>query len=197
MDDKLPIPNSEKAPSSTQIESALPDDARAIMTIKRDGWLNTYVDEEYGITYDDIQKKFTDKIFEEGVKNWQNGLSGEPSHKDRATFVARQDGVVIGFTSSHTEDGKRRVGALYVAQDKQGVGVGTQLLKRALGWHGTDEDIYLNVFTYNDNAINFYENFGFLKTGKETAEQFDKKQGIKLLPEIEMVLPASEQSCTV
>lgn len=169
------------------IERAVPLDAKAIMTLKRDAWLDAYVNERQGVTVEDIRKKFTDDTLAEGIENWQRGIASETEGGDRMTFVARVGGKVVGYTSPCIEDGQRRIGAMYVSPDAQGEGVGSKLLARALEWHGSDEDVYLYVVSYNDKAIGFYEHFGFEKTGKEMQAEFDERQGIKLLPEVEMV----------
>lgn len=167
------------------IERAAPDDAEAIMTLKRDAWLGAYVSQEHGVTAEDILKKFGD--MPTAIGNWQRGIATETEHGDRMTFVARLNGKVVVYTSPHTEEGQRRLGALYVSPEAQGLGVGTKLLQQAIDWHGRDNDIYLRVVSYNENAIRFYEHNGFQKTGKETPEEFDEKEDIKLLPEIEML----------
>jgi ribosomal protein S18 acetylase RimI-like enzyme len=79
---------------------------------------------------------------------------------------------------------------LYVAPKFQGQGIGSKLLQSALEWLGPKKDVFLHVLSYNQNAIDLYERFGFVKTGKEFPEEFDEEKGIKLLPEIEMLRKA-------
>ena len=175
---------------SVSVERAVPGDAEAIMTIKREAWLAAYPNKEFGVTVEDIQKKFPQDSMPAAIENWQRGIASEKENGDRVTFVARVDGKVVGFTAPCSEDGQRRIGAMYISPDAQGKGVGSQLLRKAVQWHGLEQDIYLHVVRYNHNAIRFYEHFGFRKTGKEMPEEFDEQQSIRLLPEIEMALKA-------
>lgn len=39
-------------------------------------------------------------------------------------------------------------------------------MKKTLTWLGKEKDIYVNLVSYNQKAINFYQSFGFIKTGK-------------------------------
>jgi len=148
------------------------------------------VSEDYEISTEDIEKKFPEDSLPNAIENWQKGIMSEHGTDERATFVARIDGKVVGYTSPCTEDGQRRLGALYVSPDVQGKGVGSKLLKAAVKWHGTDQNIFVHVVSYN-TAVGFYEQHGFQKTGVDFPQEFDDEQGIKLLPEIEMVLKAN------
>jgi len=179
------LESKEAAGQEVTIERAKPEDAEAIMTLKRSAWLKAYVSPEHGITEEDLFAKFD---LPTAIENWRGGIASEAQQSDKATFVARVHGRVVGYTSPDTQDGQKRIGALYVSPDEQKHGVGSKLLQRAITWHGRDDDIYLRVVSYNQNAIGFYEHFGFQKTGKEWAEEYDAEQGMKLLPEIEMVL---------
>jgi ribosomal protein S18 acetylase RimI-like enzyme len=184
------IPRSELDNSEIVIEHARPEDAEAIMTIKRDASLVAYPNDEHGITLDDVRKKFSDEELNKGIENWHHGIANEREGSSRQTFVVRINDEVAGYTSPYIEDGQRRVGQLYVSPDAQGKGIGSLLLAKNLDWHGIDQDVYLHVVSYNKDAIRLYEKFGFQKIGEESPERFDEKQGIKLLPEIEMLRPA-------
>lgn len=174
--------------SNIETERAVPEDAEAIMRIKCAGWIQAYVNEEHGITLDDIKRQFTDEVFAEGVERWRKGIAEDVNASRRATFVARKDGEVLGFVAPVLmQDGRRRLGAMYVDESAQGLGIGGALLNKALEWHGYENDVYLNVVSYNDKAIGFYEHYGFVKTGVETAEALDEQDGTKLLPELEMI----------
>lgn len=173
-----------------KIELAKPQDAEAILKLKQTAWLQTYPNEEHGVSVDDIRKKLTDEDIAKFTLSWEKAIASEKLDGDRVTFVARMDGKVVGYTQPCNEDGKRMLGAMYVLPEVHGQGIGGKLLSKAIEWHGRNHDIYLNVVAYNQKAIGFYEHFGFVKTGKILPEEFDEKQGIKLLAEDEMVLKA-------
>jgi ribosomal protein S18 acetylase RimI-like enzyme len=160
------------------------------MRLKREAWIEAYPNKEHGITKEDIEKKFTEQDVAEGSENWQKGIAGEPHGGKRQTFVARINNQLVGFTSPCREDDQWRIGQLYVAPKFQGQGIGSKLLQSALEWLGPKKDVFLHVLSYNQNAIDLYERFGFVKTGKEFPEEFDEEKGIKLLPEIEMLRKA-------
>jgi GNAT superfamily N-acetyltransferase len=176
--------------TDTKVMHAEPKDAAAILKLKQAAWLKTYPSQKLGITANDIYKKLTDDDIAEAVPNWQKAIAGEKYDGDIMTFVAKIDGKVVGYTQPCTEDGKRVLGAMYVLPEAQGKGIGGKLIRKAIEWHGFQDDIYANVISYNHDAIKFYEHFGFRKTGKELPQEVDKN-GLKLLPEIEMVLKKS------
>jgi RimJ/RimL family protein N-acetyltransferase len=183
----MALHKSEHKTSQISIEYAKPEDAEAIMRLKRAAWLAAYPNTQYKVSRDDIEKKFTEKDVTEGSQNWRKGIETEQEGGYRRTFVARADRQVIGFTSPTIEEGQRRIGQLYVVPEVQGQGIGSRLLQMALDWHGENENVYLHVVVYNENAISLYDRFGFEKTGKEFPEELDEEKGIKLLPEIEML----------
>lgn len=187
--DETTIPRSELAETQVQIEYANPSDAEAIAAIKRQCWLQAYPNEEYGITKEDIEKRFPESQLPAAAENWQQGISQEVEGGERRTFVARFAGEVAGYTSPHIKDGQRRVGALYVCPKLQGIGIGSRLLQQAIDWHGREEDIFVRVVAYNDRAIGLYRNFGFQKT-VDILDEFDDIEGLKPIPVIEMVLKA-------
>lgn len=183
----------EKDKSIAIIERAKPEDAKAILTLKRDAWLSAYVSDEHAVTREDIYKKLTDEDIEKAAAEWGQGIAEETEDGERITFVARLDGKVVGYTQPCVEDGQRRLGAMYVSPEVQGHGIGAKLIAKALERQGSN-DVYAHVVSYNDKAIRFYERFGFERTGKEFPEEFDEELGIKLLPEIEMVHKANVNS---
>jgi ribosomal protein S18 acetylase RimI-like enzyme len=64
---------------------------------------------------------------------------------------------------------------MYVSPKAQGTGIGGKLIRKALEWHGDEQEVYLHVVSYNDSAIGFYERYGFLKTGKILPEEYDEE----------------------
>lgn len=186
----MPKQETEKPP--VEIERAVPDDAEIICDIRDRAWIDAYPNAELGITAKDIEinaKGLNGEFVPRRIAYLKEKL-GTPNRADGATFVAKIDGKVVGFVDPSVEDGKRRIGAIYVAPEAQGSGIGSKLIQQALNWHGRDEDIYLEVVAYNDNAINFYKKFGFEQTDTVVAEEPNRPDFMKSLPQIEMVLKA-------
>lgn len=76
---------------------------------------------------------------------------------------------------------------MYVLPDYQGQGIGSKLIDKALKWYGDDIDIYLEVISYNQKAIDFYKRFGFEITDTIVDDTIGLPDYIKVLPVTEMV----------
>ena len=189
---ETPFKAQEFDKQSVAIQQAVPEDAEIICDIRDRAWIKAYPNPELGITAEDI------KVNAQG----QNGefvprrvayLKEKLAQLDRPdgdTFVAKVNGKVVGYVDPSIEDGKRRIGAIYVAPEAQGMGVGGRLMQQALDWHGRNEDIFLEVVAYNQNAIDFYKRFGFVQTGIVVKQELNRPSFMKSLPQIEMVLRA-------
>lgn len=174
-----------------KIEKAEPTDAADISRVSRKTWQATYPNEELGITVEDIRER-TDgrdgELVDQKIELWRNTI--ESSGENHEVFVARVGDEVVGFINPKIgKNGKRRLGAIYVSPEAQGNGYGAALLLTALEWHGGESDIYLQVTAYNQSAIEFYERFGFKRTGRQVEDRLSKSNGFPELPLIEMVLP--------
>lgn len=63
-------------------------------------------------------------------------------------------------------------------------------MQKILDWHKGDEnDIYLRVASYNQNAIDFYKRFGFEQTDNLVVDE-GNVYGNTQIPEIEMMRKA-------
>jgi predicted GNAT family N-acyltransferase len=63
-------------------------------------------------------------------------------------------------------------------------------MQKILEWHnGNENDIYLRVASYNHNAIDFYERFGFEQTDDPVIDD-GNVYGNTQIPEIEMMRKA-------
>lgn len=186
------MPKPEYDKQSVEIERALPEDAEVICDIRDRAWIEAYPNPELGITPEDI------KVNAQGLEGefvprriaYLKEKLGKTDRPDGDTFVAKVDGKVVGYVDPSIEDGKRRIGAIYVSPEAQGVGIGSRLIQRAIEWHGPCDDIFLEVVAYNQNAINFYNRFGFVKTDAVVTDEPGRPDFMKSLPQIEMVLKA-------
>jgi len=86
------------------------------------------------------------------------------------TWVAEQDGTVIGFISLLGNE----VGALFVEPDYHGKGAGKALMDKAVEIY---KNIELEVFKYNSIGRKFYARYGF----KPIAETIHTETGHPVL----------------
>ncbi|MBP7767437.1 GNAT family N-acetyltransferase [Candidatus Saccharibacteria bacterium] len=186
-----PLDGTETTKPNVIIEAAKPEDAEAVFNVQRETWLDTYPNEELGITQEDIRKRVegdNGELVQTKIDRWRAVI--ETAGDKRVVFVARNEGEIVGFVAPAIMEGQRRIGAIYVLPETQGLGVGSKLIQQALNWHGQAEDVYLHVATYNRIAIDFYKQYGFEITDAEIQDDFAIQNGYKEIPEIEMVLKA-------
>lgn len=178
------------------IERAVPGDAATICDIRDQAWIAAYPNPELGITAEDI-KVNAQGLHGEFVPRRIAYLQKEIAAEDginQVTFVAKVDGKVVGYVAPrHDADGHRMISMIYVLPEYQGKGIGSKLLQRALDWFGHDQDIFLEVVSYNQSAIHFYEKFGFEKTNNVPEEETGRPSYMKSIPQIEMVLRATAE----
>ena len=181
----------ERTRQPLEAEPAKPDDAAEVFDVQRRTWLDTYPNAEAGVTYDDLKVRLegeNGELIPQKVERWKEGI--ESTGEKRATFVVRDNGKIVGFVAPGIMGGQRRIGAIYVLPEAQGKGVGGKLLQKSIEWHGRDEDIFLHVASYNQNAIDFYKKYGFEQTDNEIVDEAALQNGHAPIPEVEMVLKA-------
>ena len=86
------------------------------------------------------------------------------------------------------EQGQNRIRAVYVKSEFHRMGIGRNLMQKALSWLGREKDVIVGVATYNRNAIALYEKLGFQQRGKIISRSLPSG---KFIPEIEMRKPGT------
>ncbi|MBL4932159.1 GNAT family N-acetyltransferase [Clostridium paridis] len=69
----------------------------------------------------------------------------------------------VGYCISSIEDGRGEIESIFIHKDYRKFGQGKKLMERALKWFNNNgvKDISINVVYANEEALPFYENFGF------------------------------------
>ncbi len=122
-----------------------------------------YVKKTYGEWNEEIQKKLFDRFMKENTKNIE--------------LIYLKD-ELVGFYNGNTKDSKTyEIGNICVKSEYQNRGIGTAVLNEILFEH-KGQDIKLQVFKINENAIKLYKKLGFKKVEEnETHYIMLKKKG--------------------
>src|SRR4051812_40575373 len=146
------------------VRVATPDDARAIETIRVHGWQSAY---RHVFPPDDLDALPID------ADRWVTRLHTPPP--GWTTFVAENDGEVVGFASvgpSRDEQGPGELFAIYVEPEAWSTGAGRSLLERAEEQLRSEYELaYLWVLEDNPRARAFYERGGWQPEGSRKAEE--------------------------
>jgi ribosomal protein S18 acetylase RimI-like enzyme len=143
--------------------NATPDDARGIKSVQHKTWRATYPKIAEHISEEMIDKRFID--MDGLVENSRRIMEQQGSN---INFLVAKDGdEVVGFVRAvkATSDAEmNELMAIYVLPKYQGFGVGSVLMKQSLYFLDAErESVFLNVVDGNDQAIQFYQGFGFEK----------------------------------
>lgn len=176
-----------------KIERARPVDAEAICDIRDRARIKAYPNPALGITAEDIEincKGKNGEFVPRRIANLKERLT-KGDNNGLTVFVAKVGGQVVGYVDPVIdEDGRQCIRDIYVAPEMQSKGIGEQLLRRALETLDNKKPIFLEVVSYNQNAINFYKKFGFEETNTFVPEEEGRPSYMKSIPQIEMVLKA-------
>ena len=114
---------------------------------------------------------------ETAIREWIDLIVAEGTD-----VVAWADGEIVGHVTlvPENDDGEHEL-AIFVLQEHQEKGIGTELLRTALGAAAAAgvEYVWLTVERWNDVAIRVYESTGFEPTG---AGNFELEMTMRLTP---------------
>lgn len=172
--------------SEVTVRPSRPGDAAGILDARESAWLETYPNEQFGITRDAIKRYFLSRGSHDERAERQRTRTKELDDK-MCEWVAEADGRVVGWCVAKVEsEDIGRLQAIYVSPEAQGRGVGGKLIKQAFTWLG-DRDVLVNVASYNNGAIGFYEKYGFVKTGSPVNSFTERPNPNRPnIPEVEM-----------
>lgn len=161
------------------------DTVDAANEMRLQSWLDTYVNDELGVTREWIQERNKSQMSDKVKARRLERLKDPNSTGWVALDVTDQ---VIGLTTPYVdEEGNQHVGSLYVDKSWHGKGVAGKLMQKVIEWSDPAKQIELGVVAYNERAKAFYRKWGFEEIlGSETL--FDNK-----IPEVKMVRKGRRQ----
>ena len=101
---------------------------------------------------------------------WRGWITGEGWGGPVATFVADDDGTLIGMATGHRPVDEPSIAwlfAMWVRPDRRGERIGRSLVDAVVAWAGEDPGIdrlELRVTETNVDAARFYRSCGFVDT---------------------------------
>ena len=175
------------------IERAIGEDALGLRQVQRETWLQTYANEQTGITPDDIAwyfDSFRKSLSENSLKRTSREL--QEQKLGEVAFVAKLNGKVIGFAWAMTSPKYNELGSLYVLPSHHGQHVGYDLWEQVRSTFDSALPTIVTVNRDNATAIAFYERLGFKPTDEEVTSDLVFPSGA-VFQEIKMVRPPERE----
>lgn len=151
------------AKEKPEVRIATVADAAEIARIQHESWLATYPNEVGGISREDIERYL--KSVDQQTASWQRELRDEGVLANIRTFILEDAQKTLGFCRVGKTAEFGLVDSLYLDPAYIGKGIGGEVFRRGLEWLDADTPIQLKVASYNNQAIRFYERFGFRNQG--------------------------------
>jgi len=163
-----------------KISRAVPSDAEGIQTLTIESSKGMY--ELCGWSPKEIEDHFPPEKTKEAIDRLEKVIANFTEAS--ILFVAKDEGErVVGccFAERHHPVGdsenrpagsnKNTIEAVYVLPNFQGHGLAKELYDKVTEQLNPKNDTYLDVFSLNSKAINFYKKQGFSETGKKTFDE--------------------------
>jgi GNAT superfamily N-acetyltransferase len=175
----------QQSPVQFSVHPMTLDDIEPATHVRLQSWLETYVNEEAGVTREWVEARNKEQLTPEKMTDRKRRLVAP----NAAGWVAKDaDGTIIGVINAYCDANDiQRVGSLYVDRRWHGRGVGGALMRRMIEWSDPALPIELGVVTYNGRAKAFYHKWGFEEIpGSGTL--FDN-----MIPEVKMIRKGDKQ----
>ena len=113
-----------------KIEKPTNEDIEKIQQVFYETWLATYPNADVGITPEDIEEKFKNRLSKQNIQKRINEISDESGSK--LFLVAKEDGVVVGVCKVIKKEAFNELEAIYVLPNHQRKGIGKMLWNKAV-----------------------------------------------------------------
>ena len=144
------------------IREATEADAEAIIKMHAQSWLDTYPNEEAGVTREWVKERADTWLTPEKLESRRARIRQASPSGDMMYKIAVDDkGVVVGIACPVRDENAQRVGGLYVDKEYQGSGLAQKLMAEIIKWADPKRPLELEVASYNERAKAFYRKYAF------------------------------------
>ncbi len=144
------------------IEVPETDDAIELATMHNQSWLDTYPNDEAGVSLEYIKERVAGRLTEKGLTRRREYIERTITDSTYFLRIAKNEaGKIVGFIDGFLKDDKYELAGLYTDKDTHGTGLGLKLWETYQEWVDSSKVIWLTVVAYNDRAISFYKKIGF------------------------------------
>lgn len=145
-----------------KISRAKPADAIGVQTLLRETWIDTYVNEEDGISRADIESInfLSEENINRRLNEFQKKITG------RFAAVVRIGNDIVGMCSFFITGPVGTIKAIYISPRFQRLGIGSKLFEYAIEHLKDCRIIEIELASQNKKAYSFYFKHGFVENGK-------------------------------
>ena len=170
------------------IRNATEADVLPILKMHAQSWLDTYPNEEAGISRDWVKERVGRWDSDEKIQSRREQIKKSQISDDALYRVAENEaGDIIAIISPFRNKEVQRVGAIYVDKAYQGTGLAKELMDQIIAWADPNQPLELEVASYNERAKAFYRKYNFeeLERSEHTVHE--------ILPVVTMVRKGDNQ----
>jgi RimJ/RimL family protein N-acetyltransferase len=165
------------------IRQATLDDVPAIRAFHAASWLNTYPNDEAGVSKAWVREQWRDWDSSERLEESRNYVRSFLADPEQLYRIASVDKRVVALLHASRHTGKQELRALYIDKDYQGTGLAQQLFGLADAFWDPHQPVELAVVDYNSRAKRFYEKQGFKKIEGSEYRHADTMPSIRMVRE--------------
>ena len=136
------------------------EDAEQIAKVVKNAWLETYPNPEQWVYKEDLIQKFQNqnehtRIFEKLI---------EKIDQNTCFLVAKSWNETVWVVYAKLDEGKPFLIMLYIDPEYQWKKIWSKLMEQFFDFYSEYDELFLEVASYNEKAINFYKKFWFEET---------------------------------
>jgi GNAT superfamily N-acetyltransferase len=150
-------------------------------------WLDTYPNTEIGITREDVEEMYKDRLTPEKKAQLLENLKNRIADPNIHSFCAKDGDVVIGTVTLIQSLEFDKLQTIYVLPEYQGKKIGYGMWTEISKFFTKGKPVKVEVAEYNTKVIAFYERLGFKDTGKRFSDpKFTMPISKVVIPQMEL-----------